>query len=157
MTAMTTTKHDAIEAAMSVADDVAQGRLDPATLEQQAVTELRELFAVVVGPDDPLWPVQLDVARGVLAAGGLDASELSEWAAVARRRDNPEAAEALRTPVPIDDSDTLPEARSSASGTLSPDDGAPDDDDDFSDVPRDVIAEAEAAAMAIIGRWREAR
>lgn len=155
MTAMTTTKHDVIEAAMSVADDVAQGRLDPATLEQQAVTELRELFAVVVGPDDPLWPVQLDVARGVLAAGGLDASELSEWAAVARRRENPEAAEALSAVVSIVGTDTPPEPVSSVSGGVSPEsDTVPDD---LADVPRHIIAEAEAAAMDIINEWRAQR
>lgn len=60
------TKRDAIEAAMNLADDVASGKLDPAHLEQQLVTELRELFGTVVGAGDPLWDLQIDVARGVL-------------------------------------------------------------------------------------------
>ncbi|WNG94475.1 helix-turn-helix domain-containing protein [Mycobacterium sp. ITM-2016-00318] len=84
MTAMT--KHDAINAAMGLAEDVAEGRLDPAVLKQQAVTELRALFGTVVGPDDPAWDVQADVARQAIALGALTADELSEWAAVMRRR-----------------------------------------------------------------------
>ncbi|ULE33344.1 flagellar hook-length control protein [Mycobacterium sp. IDR2000157661] len=84
MTAMT--KHDAITAAMGVAEDVAQGRLDPAALAQQAVGELRDVFGTVVGPDDPAWGLQADVARQVIALGALTAEELSEWAAVMRRR-----------------------------------------------------------------------
>ncbi len=84
MTAMT--KHDAITGAMGVAEDVAEGRLDPAALEQQAVTELRDVFGTVVGPDDPAWGVQADVARQVIALGALTSEELSEWAAVMRVR-----------------------------------------------------------------------
>ncbi|MBF9328241.1 flagellar hook-length control protein [Mycobacteroides chelonae] len=149
----TMTKRDVVTAAMSVADDAAEGRLDPATLESQLVEELHELVGSVVGEDDPLWPLQLDVARGVLAAGGLDASELSEWAAVARRRENPDT-EALSAPVPIGGADTPPEAISSGSGELSPENGAADDD--FADLPPSVIKEAEQAAMDIVNEWREA-
>lgn len=149
----TTTTADLIRAATSVARDVSDGRLDPATLERQMVEELHELVGSVVGEDDPLWPLQLDVARGVLAAGGLDASELSEWAAVARRRENPDT-EALSAPVPIGGADTPPEANSSGSGELSPENDAADDD--FADLPPSVIKEAEQAAMAIVNEWREA-
>lgn len=151
----TMTKRDVVTAAMSVADDVAQGRLDPEHLEQQAVTELRDLVGTVVGEDDPVWPLQLQVASGVLAAGGVPTDELAEWMAVQRRRDNPEAAEALSAPVPIDGSDTRHPAGSSGSGTLRPENDAVPDD--LADAPRDVIAEAEAAAMAVIDQWREAR
>lgn len=150
-----TTKRDTIEAAMSVADDVASGKLDPATLEQQMVEELQALVAVVVGAGDPLWPLQTEVARGVLAAGGLDADELAEWLAVARRRENPDApSETLSAAAPVDGSSTSPEVSSSGSVAHSPENDAADDD--FADVPREVIVRAEAAALDIIGRWREA-
>ncbi|OBF70426.1 hypothetical protein A5750_22855 [Mycobacterium sp. 852002-51613_SCH5001154] len=79
------TKHDAINAALSVAEDVAEGRLAVDDLEQQAVTELRALIGTVVGPDDPAWGVQADVARHAIALGALTADELSEWAAVMRK------------------------------------------------------------------------
>lgn len=81
-----TTKADAINGAMSIADDVAQGRLSPATLEAQAVAELRELFGQVIGPGDPIWETQADVARQAIALGALTADELNEWAAVMRHR-----------------------------------------------------------------------
>lgn len=83
----TMTKHDAVSAAMAVAEDVASGKLSPADLERQAVAELRELLGTVTGPGDPLWSLQVDVARRVLAAGGVPADELAEWAAVARSRE----------------------------------------------------------------------
>ncbi|MFT8179227.1 flagellar hook-length control protein [Mycobacteroides chelonae] len=155
MTAMTTTtKHDVIEAAMSVADDVAQGRLDPEHLEQQAVAELQALVGTVVGQDDPLWDLQLQVTSGVLAAGGVPTDELAEWLAVQRRRENPDA-EPLSAPVPLGGADTPQPASSGASVAHSPEsDTVPDD---LADVPREVIAEAEAAAMGIINEWREAR
>lgn len=82
---MTTTKRDAIEAAMSVADDVAAGRLSPADLNATLAETCKALLGDVRGPDDPLWSVQVDIARGVLAAGGIPADELTEWTAVARR------------------------------------------------------------------------
>lgn len=155
MTAMaTTSKRDAIEAAMSVADDVAQGRLDPEHLEQQAFAELQALVGTVVGAGDPLWDLQVQITSGVLAAGGLDASELSEWAAVARRRENPDA-EPLSAVVSIVGADTPQPASSDASVAHSPESDAPDDD--FSDVPRDVLKEAERAALAVINEWRAQR
>lgn len=88
MTAATSTTQtdDVITAAMSVARDAAEGRLAPAELEAQAVAELRSLLGTVSGPGDPLWALQIDVARRVLAAGGIGADELAEWAAVARAR-----------------------------------------------------------------------
>lgn len=80
------TTDDVIKAATSVARDAAEGRLNPATLEAQLETELRALVGVVAGPADPLFALQVDIARGVLAAGGIPAAELAEWLAVARRR-----------------------------------------------------------------------
>lgn len=78
---------DAIKAATSIARDVAEGRLDPAELDKVAAEELQELFTNVVGPDDPAWTAQLKAARGVLAAGGIPAAELEQWAGVARHRE----------------------------------------------------------------------
>lgn len=106
-------KRDAIDAAMSVAEDVAKSRLDPAKLDQAVANECKALFGTVVGEGDSLWPLHADVARQVLAVGGLSADELSEWLAVARSR----AGEPLSSPLPpIDTSaDTA-----SASEAISP-------------------------------------
>lgn len=82
----TITPEDAIKAASSVARDIAEGRLSPDDLEHRAVAELTALAGTVTGPGDPLWPVQVEIARGVLAAGGIDADELREWAAVMGQR-----------------------------------------------------------------------
>nr|WP_234708499.1 flagellar hook-length control protein [Mycobacteroides abscessus] len=151
---MTTTKRDAIEAAMSIADVVASGKLDPASLEQQMLTELRDLVGTVVGQDDPLWDLQLQVASGVLAAGGVPTDELAEWLAVQRRRENPEAAEALSGLVPLNGSTTSTEPVSDGSVAHGPSDSASDDDDYLAGVPEDVLREAESAALAVIAEWR---
>jgi hypothetical protein len=91
VTAMTKAgpEHVAIKAAMAVAKDVAEGRVVPAQLDAAALEACRSLFAAVVGPDDPLWPLQAEVARQVIAQGGVTANELSEWLAVQRRREGP--------------------------------------------------------------------
>ncbi len=83
---MTMAPDDVIKAAASVARDAAEGRLSPAALQEQAVAECRELLGTVTGPDDPLWPLQVEVCRAVLAACGIAADELSAWLAVARQR-----------------------------------------------------------------------
>lgn len=83
----TAPKAAGIKAAMAVARDIADAKLDPADLTAQFAADARSLFGAVVGPDDPLWPVQLDVARQVLGLGGVPADELAEWLAVARRRE----------------------------------------------------------------------
>lgn len=77
-----TTAEDAIKAAMGVARDVAEGRLSPADLERQAAVEARAMFGTVIGPADALWGVQVEVARQVVALGGMSAAELAEWAVV---------------------------------------------------------------------------
>lgn len=79
------TKRDAVAAAMAVAEDVTSGKLDPAQLEAEVITTCRELFGDVRGPDDPLFTLQCQVARAVLAAHGIPASELREWAATQQR------------------------------------------------------------------------
>ena len=69
--------------AAKIAHQLASGRLDAADLERQTAEESRKLFGTVVGPGDPLWDLQVEVARRVLALSGLPASELGEWTAVA--------------------------------------------------------------------------
>lgn len=77
----------AVDAAMTVAEDVVGGRVQPAALESAVVSECRALFGAVSGLEDPLAPLQLDVCRQVLAAGWIPASELAEWLAVAHRQE----------------------------------------------------------------------
>jgi hypothetical protein len=76
-----------VDAAMTVAEDAALGQLDPDNLAAEVQAGMRDLFGTVIGPDDPAWPLQLDVCRQVLAAGGVPANELAEWTAVARSRE----------------------------------------------------------------------
>ncbi len=76
---MTSTTEDVIKAAASVARDAAEGRLDPADLEQQVLNACRELVGQVVGEGDPLWPLQLEIATSVLACHGIDSATLREW------------------------------------------------------------------------------
>ena len=71
----TMTKQDIIASAAAVASDAAEGRLDQAALEAEVTTACRELVGTVVGEGDPLWPLQVGIARGVLAAHGLPAAE----------------------------------------------------------------------------------
>lgn len=126
------TKRDAIESAMSIADDVAQDRLAPAALETAAVAECRATFGTVIGEGDPLWDLHRDVARQVLALDGVPADELSEWLAVARQR----AGEPLS---PLEPDQLPPEPEALPSVVLSPEsaDGAPE-----------PVAEADAPADA---------
>jgi hypothetical protein len=95
MNKTTTTKQDIIASAASVARDAAEGRLSPADLETQLVAEVKALVGVVVGPDDPMFGLQCDIARAVLAAHGIPAAELREWVAVQARF---EGAEGPDTP-----------------------------------------------------------
>ncbi|OBK97740.1 hypothetical protein A5645_05545 [Mycobacterium asiaticum] len=104
MSTLTNSQAEVVTAAMSVAKDAAEGRLAPSDLEHQALAELRQLFATVVGEGDPAWALHCDVARQVLALSGIPADELSEWLAVERQRagDSPPASEAAETmPEPV--------------------------------------------------------
>ncbi|AER47733.1 flagellar hook length control protein-like protein [Mycobacterium phage Dori] len=79
-------KKAGVDAAMSVAEDIATGKLAVDQLDAAAAAEARALFGRVEGPDDPLWELHVDVARQVLAVGGgIPARELAEWAEVERR------------------------------------------------------------------------
>jgi hypothetical protein len=86
-----TTTDDMIKSATSIAREVAEGRLSPADLERQAVQELSALMLVEPDANTELWQLQTEVARRVLARGALPADEVAEWAAVQRRRENPDA------------------------------------------------------------------
>lgn len=134
-----TTTEDAIRAASSVARDVADGKLSPADLERQAVAELQQLVGTVVGPDDPAWPVQLDVCRQVLALGGVPADELQEWLAVAHHR----AGEPVSQPDP---DETPPTVESLPTRTLSADSDAVELAD--ADAEQPVVADPEQPVAA---------
>lgn len=83
----TMTKRDAADAALSVAEDIAAGRLDPAALEAELVAEMSALIDADHEPGSPLGALQVAVARRVLARGDLlPADELREWVAVSEAR-----------------------------------------------------------------------
>lgn len=85
-------KKAAVDAALVVAEDIAEGRLNAVDLERAAVEECRQLVGRVIGPDDPLWSLQVDVARQCLAVGGwITGDELAEWVAVYRAVEPPAA------------------------------------------------------------------
>ena len=146
---------------------MSDGRLTAATMADRAVARCREVFGRCDGPTDPLWPVHVDLCRAVLGHGGLSASELAQWLGVARIRENPGAT----VDYPTDSGSSLSEpyspdsvdADSDAEAELKP--VAPevdtvdtvDGDDDLVDVPREVLAEAEATALAVIDRYRRQR
>lgn len=132
----TSTKRDAINGAMSLADDVAQGRLDPTELEATAVAECRALFGTVAGPDDPLWDLQVQIARQVLGLDGIPADELSEWLAVARQRAGQ----------PVSPADASPDAVSAASEAYSVASDAAVADD--TEPVAAALADAEPAVIA---------
>ncbi|MGE2690097.1 flagellar hook-length control protein [Mycolicibacterium pulveris] len=75
-------KRMAYTSAMSLADDIAQGRVNPEALDAAVIEESRRLFGTVVGPGDPLWELQVDIARQAIALGALSSNELQEWVAV---------------------------------------------------------------------------
>ncbi|OMC08528.1 flagellar hook-length control protein [Mycolicibacterium fortuitum] len=84
-----------VSAAMAVAQDIAEGKLDTAQLDAAVAAEVRALFGRVEGPGDPLWDLHVDVARQVLAVGGgVSSVELAEWTAVYRAAEGVEAAPA---------------------------------------------------------------
>lgn len=84
-------RRQAVDAAVSVAEDIAAGRISPAELDAIVMREARAAAFTVVGPDDPLWELQVEVARGVLALDGIPVDELAEWLAVTRSAQGVEA------------------------------------------------------------------
>lgn len=128
----TVTPEDAIKAAASVARDIADGKLSPHDMQQQAVTELREQFGTVIGEGDALWTLHADVARQAVGLGALNPDELREWAAVLDRS----AGGAIEPAGPHDD--LLP-----AGSSASVDESQPESTDD--DGPGDL-----GAALALL-------
>jgi hypothetical protein len=137
----------AAEAVAVLMTEVSEGRLTAATMADRAVQRCREVFGQCDGPTDPLWPVHVDLCPAVLGHGGLPASELAQWLAVARSHQNSGAAVDYPTACAASAVDALSNAE--------PD--ADPEDDDLADVPREVLAEAEAAALAVIDRYRRQR
>lgn len=76
-----------VAAAMDLAADIADGKLHAADLHPKAVAMAREVCGLVIGPQDPMWPLQCDIARQVIGLGGFGADELGEWTAVFRARE----------------------------------------------------------------------
>jgi len=159
---------DAVDAVAVLMRQVAEGSLTGAGLADRAAQRCAEVFAYCDGPTDPLWPVHVEITRAVLGFGGLPAAELAQWLAVARQRENPDAATipppAPASAVSVDDSDhygAVADDLTSDTGTETETVAAEVDsvdttaqEDSLADVPRDVLAEAEAAAWSVITRWR---
>lgn len=76
-----------VAAAMDLAADVADGKLHATDLHPKAVALARDVCGLVIGPADPMWALQCDIARQVVALGGFGADELGEWTAVFRARE----------------------------------------------------------------------
>lgn len=136
----------AAEAVAVLMTEVSEGALTAATMADRAVQRCREVFGQCDGPTDPLWPVHVDLCRAVLGHGGIPASELAQWLAVARNRENPGTAAVY----PTAQFSSGVDARSLGDG-----DAEPEDDDDLANVPREVLTEAEAAALAVIDKYRQ--
>jgi hypothetical protein len=96
-------KRRAVVEATRIAQQLASGRLDPAALEVRAAEECRRLFGRVEGPEDPLWPLHVEVARAVLAVGGgIPTHELAEWVSVYRQAEAEAAAVAEPVPAGVE-------------------------------------------------------
>lgn len=121
-----TPKRAAILAAVTLAEDIDAGKVGPDQLDAELVGVCRSLFGTVGGPEDALWELHIDVTRQTLAAGGLTADELSEWAAVIRRR----AGETPDTSSPPDDTtDEISAVSVAHSPEIGDHDGDPSDDE----------------------------
>ena len=83
---MSTDAQDIIKVSMGLAKAAADGTLSADVLDAELVAQCRALVGVVTGLADPLFGLQLDIARQVLSLGGLTADELAEWQAVLRAR-----------------------------------------------------------------------
>lgn len=118
---MTVATDDIIKAATSVARDAAEGRLTPADIERQAVEELSALMLLPADPGTALADLRIEVARRVLAEGGVPADEVAEWLAVQRRRENPDLdAVAAQDVLALPDSPDVPAAVAAVLGVVSP-------------------------------------
>ncbi len=48
-----------------------RGRCSPADLDPALVAEIQVLVGIVIGPDDLLFPLKIEICRAVLSARGL--------------------------------------------------------------------------------------
>ncbi|MGB5111219.1 MAG: hypothetical protein WBO08_06205 [Mycobacterium sp.] len=135
----------AAEAVAVLMTEVSEGRLTAAMMADRAVARCREMFGQCDGPTDVLWSVHLEICRAVLGHAGLPVNEVAQFLAVARNRENPGVAADYSTASVSFGLD----AQSPGNGDADP------KDDDLVDVPDDVLDEAEAAAMAVIDRYRQ--
>lgn len=119
-----TSKRDVVLAAVTLAEDAETGRLNPAELSVELAESCKALFGTVVGGTDPLFGLQIDVARQVLAIGGISADEVAEWAAVLRQRAERTAQAPAAASEPARPSTDPGERGSSASGPHSPENGS---------------------------------
>lgn len=154
----------AAEAVAVLMNSVSEGRLTAATLAEAAEARCREVLGQCDGPSDPLWPVHVEIARQVLGHGGLPASELAQWLSVARSRENPHAS----TTTPGDGVSSLSGPHSPDSGDVVtgsdaqskpvvPEPNTVDTADILADIPPEVLAKAEVAALAVIEDYRRTR
>ncbi|MDF0532528.1 hypothetical protein P0W64_15065 [Tsukamurella sp. 8F] len=135
-----TTDSDIVRTSYALLDEVDAGTTTAANLEAELAETMRAEFGIVGGgSDDPLWSLHLDVARQFIAAGGLTSAELREWLSVRLRAENGGARP----------ENAAPDAPATDVATST--DGEPDDLDGL---PASVLTEAEAAAEAVIERWR---
>lgn len=76
-----------VAAAMDLVAEFAEGTTHAADLHPKAVALAQDVCGLVIGPADPMWALQCDIARQVVALGGFGADELGEWTAVFRARE----------------------------------------------------------------------
>lgn len=140
-----TTDADMVRSAYDLLDEIDKGTMTAANLEAELVETMRAEFGTVGEPGDPLFELHRDVARQFLAVGGLTSGELREWLSVRLRAENggdlPE--DSTGTPEPV--------------AVLGVVESEPEPDDELADLPEHVLADAEAAAQAVIDRYRAAR
>ncbi|KXO88740.1 hypothetical protein AXK56_10505 [Tsukamurella pulmonis] len=139
------TDADVVNSAFDVQAAITDGTLSAATLESELTEMMRAEFGTVGEPGDPLFELHCDVTRQFLAVGGLTSDELREWLSVRLRAENggelPEDATPAPEPVAL-------------LGVVEPES---EPDDELADLPESVLADAEAAAQAVIDAWRAAR
>ena len=134
----------AAEAVAVLMTEVSEGRLTAVMMADRAVARCREMFGHCDGPTDVLWSVHLEICRAVLGHAGLPANEVAQFLAVARNCENPGAAADSTASVSF-----AQDAHSPGNGDAAP------EDDGLANVPNEVLDEAEAAAMAVIDRYRQ--
>lgn len=154
----------AAEAVAVLMTGVSEGRLTAATMAEAAETRCREVFGTCDGPTDPLWSVQIEIARQVLGHGGIPASELSQWLSVARSRENPcagtttpgDPVSSLYGPPSRELGDAVPGSDAQPK-SVAAEPNTVDTADILADIPPGVLAEAEEAALAVIEEYRRTR